>query len=74
MPNSLKCMIKKLRHKGKLNDAEYGLLTTKLIGHDKTLRNNVLEEAIGNMHDASKCEYMAVCDVVNVLENMKEGA
>ena len=41
MPNSLKCMLKKLHHKGQITDAEYEELISKLSGHDRELINKV---------------------------------
>ena len=38
MPNSLRCMLSKLRHKGQISDAEYKELITKLENHDKVIK------------------------------------
>lgn len=38
MPNSLRCMLSKLRHKGQISDAEYKELITKLDNHDKVIK------------------------------------
>lgn len=73
MPNSLKCMIKKMKHKGKITEAEYAMLVTKLAGHDRIRRNNVLDEAIKNVYQESRCEFMSLHDVARILENMKVG-
>ena len=37
MPNSLKCKLKKLRHKGKISEEEFNELIDKLNGHDARL-------------------------------------
>ena len=38
MPNSLRCMLSKLRHKGQISDAEYKKLITKLDNHDRLIK------------------------------------
>ena len=44
MPKSLKVMIKKLAHKGKITDAECQELITKLDGHDAELHKEGYEQ------------------------------
>ena len=44
MPNSLRCMFKKLRHEGKISNEEYEELVTKLDNHDRVIINNKIDE------------------------------
>ena len=44
MPNSLRCMLSKLRHKGQISDAEYKELITKLENHDKVIKEDIKAE------------------------------
>jgi len=42
MANSLRAKIKKLKHDGKIDAKEYDDLITKLDGHDKALKEDIL--------------------------------
>ena len=44
MPLSLKTMLKKFVHKGQITTEEYDALIKKLEGHDKEIRNKVIDE------------------------------
>ena len=44
MPLSLKTMLKKFVHKGQITQEEYDTLIKKLEGHDKEIRNKVIDE------------------------------
>ena len=44
MPMSLKAKISKLRHKGKMTNAEYEELINKLEGHDKVLYDKAIDD------------------------------
>lgn len=44
MPISLKCKLKKLNHDGSLTNEEYEDLLKKLDGHDKQIREEVIQD------------------------------
>ena len=44
MPLSLKSHLKKFVHKGQITQEEYDALIKKLDGHDKEIRNKVIDE------------------------------
>lgn len=43
MPMSLKCMIDKWLHKGQISQEEYDAVIKKLEGHDKQIREEVVD-------------------------------
>lgn len=46
MPLSLKCMLDKLLYKGKISKEEHAALINKLNGHDRELKNKVINELL----------------------------
>lgn len=44
MPLSLKTMLKKFAHKGHITQEEYDAVIKKLDGHDREIRNKVIDE------------------------------
>ena len=53
MPLSLKSMLKKFKYKGQMTAEEYGEIIEKLKGHDKHLRNDVIDEFVREMEEWS---------------------
>ncbi len=44
MANSLRAKLSKLRHDGHITDAEYQAFIKKMDGHDREIRNKVIDE------------------------------
>jgi hypothetical protein len=51
MPISLKSKLKKFKYNGQITNEEYEDVIEKLVGHDKHLRNDVIDEFAEEMKE-----------------------
>lgn len=77
MPNSLRTKFNSMRHKGRIDEAEYQALIKKLDGHDSELLNKVAEKLKANIEKywyRSELDMSADnvnCLIDEVIEEMK---
>jgi ribosomal protein L19E len=74
MANSLKSKLSKLRHDRNISENMYHELLNKIDGHDRELRNKVIDEfveKVGNYRTYD--DYGNVVDILEIAEQIKGG-
>lgn len=73
MPLSLKSRIKKFKYKGQITNAEYEDVLEKLVGHDKHLRNDVIDEFAEKLSIYSVYDYCGnPIDIQEIADQLRE--
>ena len=73
MPLSLKSRIKKFKYKGQITNAEYEDVLEKLVGHDKHLRNDVIDEFAEKLSIYSVYDYCGnQIDIQEIADQLRE--
>lgn len=57
MPISLKSKLKKFKYNGQITNEEYQEVIEKLVGHDKHLRNDVIDEFAHELRETLNQEF-----------------
>ena len=72
MPISLKSKLKKFKYNGQITNEEYQDVLEKLAGHDKHLRNEVIDEFAKKISVYGTFDYHGnTIDVLEIAEQLK---